>query len=41
MVPRYQRDENMFKQGFSGNTIVMDPEFVDHDDSPREKEDDK
>ena len=29
----------MFNQGFSGNTIVMDPDFVDNDESPREEND--
>ena len=29
MVPRYQRDKDMFEKGFSGNTIIMDPDFQD------------
>lgn len=33
MIPRYQRDAKMFDQGFSGNTIEMDQNAIDDQES--------
>ena len=33
MIPRYQRDAKMFEQGFSGNTIEMDQNAIEDQES--------